>query len=144
MVLLDTNALFLPFRSKLPLPQEVERWRPGASIRVPSSVLGELDRLAARGVPRSSLARALAATFRPIEAPGRGDAAVVRVAVRTRAWVVTADRTLARRLVDAGVSVLVPRDRDRLELRRGRLREVARPLSSAREFPRRAPESGRG
>jgi rRNA-processing protein FCF1 len=115
LVLLDTNVLFLPVRSGFPLEAEVERHRPGAILGVPTSVLGELDRLAERATPGASAARALAGHFRAVPAPGGGDEAVLRVAVRTGAWVVTADRALRIRLTARGVGVLCPRDRHRLE-----------------------------
>jgi uncharacterized protein len=118
-VLLDANALFLPVRVGFPLEAEVARWRPGAKLAVPTSVLHELDRLSERGTPEASAARALAARYPSLRSPGTGDDAIVRVAVRAGAWVVTADRDLRGRLRERGVTVLSPRDRHRLELHRG-------------------------
>jgi len=119
-VLLDANALLLPVRAHFPLDSEVGRIRPGARLVVPSSVVDELDRLVARGVPGARGASALAKKFPVLPVAGRGDTAVLEAAVRQGAWVVTADRTLAERLRRRGVNVLVPRDRHRLELRPGR------------------------
>ncbi len=119
-MLLDTNALLLPFRGGPAVEREVARWIPGARLEVPSAVLVELDRLVARGVAGALGARAYARTLTSIAGPGSGDAAVVAAARATGAIVVTADRRLADRLVRAGLSVLVPRDRTRLELRAGR------------------------
>ena len=82
---------------------------------MPSSVLGELDRLVRRDVPGARAARALADRYRPIPAHARGDEAVLETAVREGAWVVTSDRALRGRLVAHGVTVLFPRDRHRLE-----------------------------
>jgi len=113
-VLLDTNALLLPFRSGVDLVGEVERLAGPAEIVVPRPVVAELDRLAARGVAHAAAARALADRFRPVASVGRGDAAVVAAADRFGATVVTADRALADRLGRAGRTVLVPRDRTRL------------------------------
>ncbi|MGB6500915.1 MAG: PIN domain-containing protein [Thermoplasmata archaeon] len=119
-MLLDTNALLLPFRTGLDLLSEVERWAPGADLVVPSSVLDELDRLVERGVVHAIPARVQARRFRTRETTQRGDAAVLSTALAEGAWVVTADRALARRLTEHGIGVLVPRDRTRLELRPGR------------------------
>jgi len=119
-VLLDANALLLPVRIRFPLEAEVDRLRPGARIAVPASVVDELDRLAARGVPQARAAAELARRYPVISVEGRGDRAVLELAVRRRAWVVTADRALAIRLQRAGLPVLVPRDRHRLELRPAR------------------------
>ena len=114
-MLLDTNILFLPVRTGFPLESEVERHRPGAVLGVPTSVLRELDRLIERATPGAVAACALARHFRAVPASGGGDGAVVKAAVRTGAWVVTADRALRIRLNAAGVGVLAPRDRHRLE-----------------------------
>jgi rRNA-processing protein FCF1 len=129
-VLLDTNALLLLVRVRFPLEAEVERLRPGARLAVPSSVADELDRLVVRATPGARAAAELARKYPLVSVEGRGDRAVFDLAVRRRARVVTADRALAARLERAGVSVLVPRDRHRLELRAGR--RSAAPVSLAR------------
>jgi uncharacterized protein len=118
-VLLDTNALFLPVRVGFPLDPEVDRHRGGAVVAVPASALQELDLLVARRTPGARAARALAEKYRVEPTRGRGDDAIVRAAVRLGAWVVTADRGLRDRLTAAGVTVLSPRDRHRLELSPG-------------------------
>jgi len=102
---------------------------------VPTSVRSELIRLSARGVPGAQAALALSERFSPIEARSRGDAALVELAFRRGAAVVTADRALADRLQSQGVSVLVPRDRQRLELHPGRSLEVPRPGARPRSGP---------
>ncbi len=130
-MLLDANSLFLPVRGGFPLESEVDRHRPGAVLVVPSSVRAELDRLVERRTPEASAARALASRFPEVAAPGKGDDAIVRLAARDRAWVVTADRALRQRLLRQGVSVLAPRDRQRLELFRG-TKAVERPLRRRR------------
>ncbi len=117
LVLLDANAALLPFRSGFPLFAEVERLVPGAEVVVPVSVRVELDGLARRGVAHASAARAWVASLPTLATSGQGDDAIVRAAVRARASVTTADRALVERLRRAGVSVLTPRDRHRLELR---------------------------
>lgn len=119
-VFLDANALLLPIRSRFPLEAEIDRLCPGGVVTVPSSVVGELDRLAARGVSGARGALALARRFPSVVVAGRGDRAILEAAVLHRSCVVTADRELAERLGTRGIDVLVPRDRHRLELRRGR------------------------
>jgi rRNA-processing protein FCF1 len=118
-VLLDANALFLPFTHGLDLEKEVARWSGHAPVWVPVPVLGELRRLKDRDVPNARAALMLAGRFPSLPAPGLGDPALLAVAVKTGAWVVTADQALRARLVKAGVSVLYPRDRSRLDLERG-------------------------
>jgi len=113
-VLLDTNALFLPFRDRFPLVEEVERLTAPALVGVPSSVVAELDRLVARAEVGAPLAREFARRFPIVESSGRGDQGLVELAARRRATVVTGDRELRRRLVAAGVVVLSPRGATRL------------------------------
>ena len=115
-VVLDTNALFLPVRNRFPLEAEIARWVPSGRLTVPSSVLGELDRLAEEGEPRASAARQLAQRFTVEATHARGDDGVLDVAVRLRATLVTADVHLQSRARAQGLSVLAPRDRHRLEL----------------------------
>ncbi len=134
---LDANALLLPVRTLFPLESEVGRINPGARLVVPSSVIDELDRLVARGVPGARGASALAQKFPVAPVEGRGDAAILKAAVRNGAWVVTADRALAERLRSEGVTVLVPRDRHRLELHRGRSPTPSPPPSGVRREPAR-------
>jgi rRNA-processing protein FCF1 len=145
-VLLDANALLLPFRERFPLRAELEQLRPGAELVVPVSVLRELDALVERGVREAEPARELARTFRALPTSGRGDVGILRAAVETGAWVATADRALARRLAAAGVTVLAPRDRARLEVRLGEVRrsgaERRRPGPSP--LPRSRARRGKG
>lgn len=114
LVLLDANALFLPFESGLDLETEIGRNFPGATIAVPASVRRELEMLVARRVPRAELARSLADRFARVPGRGRGDSAILALAARLHAIVATADRGLRDRLSAAGLVVLVPRDRTRL------------------------------
>ncbi len=95
-----------------------------ARIAVPSSVLREIDVLLRRRIPEAALARALARRYASIDSLGSGDDAILQLAVERRAYVVTADRGLSDRLVNAGCDVLMPRDRDRLVRRAGRPRSA--------------------
>ncbi len=127
-VLLDANALLLPFRVGFPLLAEVERLVPGAIVSVPSSVRGEVARLADRGVAEAAAALSFAGRFPTIQVRARGDAGILRAARRHSSIVVTADRALTARLRAGGFAVLVPRDRHRLELRPA-VRRSDRPVS---------------
>ncbi len=109
-------------RRGFPLLAELQRLVPGARVEVPEAARAELDRLVDRGAPRATAARAFAELLPTAPAPGRGDAAILAAALRRRAWVVTSDRVLVRRLREAGVTVLTPRDRHRLEVKVGRPR----------------------
>jgi rRNA-processing protein FCF1 len=113
-VLLDTNSLFLPFRSGLRLEEEIRRWVVPGAILIPSFVYAELANLEARATPDAVAANALARRFPAIPCPGRGDAALVRLARELSATVVTSDRKLRERLNRVGITVLAPRDRAQL------------------------------
>ncbi|MCI4319185.1 MAG: hypothetical protein L3K23_03505 [Thermoplasmata archaeon] len=132
-VFLDANALFLPFVAGTDLPREIERLVDHPQVFVPRSVLRELGRLVARGEPRASEALQLASRFPAAANPGAGDAAILEL-VGPGDMVVTADRELQRLLQERGVDVLAPRDRARLERRRGERRpsrRVARPRGNS-------------
>ena len=116
-VLLDTNALLLPFTRGLDLAGEVRRWAGAASIAIPSTVRAELETLVARGVRFARAAREWAGSLPTAAAEGRGDTALLRLARRTGDWVVTGDRELRDRLLAADVPVLEPRSGAKLALR---------------------------
>jgi rRNA-processing protein FCF1 len=117
-VLMDTNALFLPIRTGFPLEAEVARLVPGARLAIAGATDRELDRLVVRGTPGSAGARALARRFPIVPTDQEGDDGVLDAATRVRAILLTADRDLQARARSAGLAVLVPRDRHRLELQR--------------------------
>jgi uncharacterized protein len=147
VVLLDTNALFLPIRSGFPLEAEVDRLFPGAHVVIAASGIRELDGLVEKGAPGAPGARALAEKFSWVAAQGLGDDAVVEVALRERAVVLTADRKLQERLARRGLVVLVPRDRHRLEIRpalSGSATPKPRAPRRPKKSPRRPPLRGNG
>ncbi len=115
LVLLDTSALLLPFEQGLDLEGEVARALGGCRVAVPEAALAELRALA-RDSQNARAALKLAERHEVIPTEGRGDDAILALAVREGAVVVTADRGLMARLADAGVRVLRPRERHRLEL----------------------------
>jgi len=109
LVLLDTNALFLPWSTVDRLREEVSRQVGDARLALPSTVLIELDRLEARGLRSTVVARRLAAGLPILEAGPLGDGDILVLARRRHAWVLTSDRAFRTRLVDAGLRVLYPR-----------------------------------
>ena len=116
LVLLDTNALLMPFQMGLDVEGEVERVMGRCRIAVPQVVLAELEAMSG-SVRDAPAAQAFAQRF-PVEpTEGRGDDAIVDLAMRTGAVVVTGDRALIERLRAEGYKVLRPRQRSRLELR---------------------------
>ncbi|HZY71253.1 MAG TPA: hypothetical protein VFF67_09805 [Thermoplasmata archaeon] len=126
---MDANALFLPFTASVALVPEIERLVPNARVVVPSSVIEELQLLRERDTPNAKAAIELSRAFDTVANDGRGDVAILRLAQSAGAAVVTADAELGRTLREAGIDTIVPRDRARLELRRGSRRRSNRPVN---------------
>jgi rRNA-processing protein FCF1 len=118
-VLVDANLLLLVFTHRFPLEREIYRQFENGRIEVPSSVLGELERLADFGVFAARAAREFARRFPVRVTDLRGDAALETLARDLPAWVATADQELRRRLESQGRGVLYPRGVSRLECSRG-------------------------
>ncbi|MFZ0830869.1 MAG: twitching motility protein PilT [Thermoplasmata archaeon] len=115
LVLVDANALLLPFTSHFRLEEEIYLQVDGAHILVPSSVLGELERVADRGYANARAAREFARRFEVVPTEVQGDDALVELGRRLQAWVLTGDRALRTRLLEAGVRVLFPRGKSHLD-----------------------------
>ena len=117
IVLLDANALMMPFQFSINLDAELQRALPGCEPVVPSTVLGELESLAASGGPREARAALeLARRYRVVEAEGRGDRTLLSAAKRLGAAILTNDASLRRRAREMGLRVVYMRGRSHLEV----------------------------
>ena len=112
-VILDTNALMMPFQFGVDPEAEVARIFGAARIVVPSSIMGELRRLAERKQEAKAALR-YAERFEVMETDMGGDDSVLDMAVRMGAAVVTSDAGLRKRLREAGITVLYMREKNRL------------------------------
>jgi len=102
-VVLDSNALMMPFQFRVNLDKELKRLFGEVPVYVPSSVLSELSAIEDKNAkPALQLAR----KYHIVETELRGDDAVLDVAVRRGAAVVTNDRELIRRVRDARLPVV--------------------------------------
>ena len=116
IVVLDANALLMPFQFKINLDLELQRLFGCPDVVVPSSVLGEL----ANAVDRNAKAAlSLARKYRVIETDLRGDHAVLEMADRFGAAVVTNDKELIARVRERGLRVVRLRSSRHLELTGG-------------------------
>ncbi|UCC92186.1 MAG: hypothetical protein JSW25_05795 [Thermoplasmata archaeon] len=113
---MDTNALFMPFQMGLDLEREIEREIGRCRIAVPHVVLAEVTAMQG-SVKDGAAALEYARRFDTVPTEGLGDGAIVECAIHTGGIVVTGDRGLIKRLRAAGMKVLRPRQRKRLELR---------------------------
>ena len=99
VVILDSNALMMQFQFHVDIEKEVRRiLNINFDVVVPRVVVHELERLAKEGGHKESgearMALELAKTFRIEETPLDGDTAVLRLAEKLNAIVVTNDKRL--------------------------------------------------
>lgn len=113
IVLLDTNALLMPFQFRVNLEAELLRLLGKPDIAVPTPVLSELTILAERDRNAQAALR-LAARYRAINAAGSADDALLDLAEKHRAVVVTLDQPLLERLRIAGIPRIFLRSRNHL------------------------------
>lgn len=102
-VVLDTNALLMPFQFNVNLDHELRRLFGDIPVLVPGAVLEELSRIDDKSA-RAALA--LAKKYAVAETEGRGDEAVLEAAESREAAVVTNDRVLISRLKERGIPVV--------------------------------------
>ena len=112
-MLLDANALLMPFQFGLHLDAELRRLLGDVDVRVPDAVLRELEALAGSDRHARS-ALQLARAYTPIEAHGSADDALLEIAVARAGIVVTNDAALRERLRGARVPVAFLRSRNHL------------------------------
>lgn len=112
-VVLDTNALLMPFQFNIDLVNELQRLLGAIDIHVPEICLYELENIRDR---KASVALEFAQQFKIEPSVGRGDDAVLALAGELRAVLVTNDADLRRRAKTAGLKVAYLRGRDHLVL----------------------------
>jgi uncharacterized protein len=127
-VVLDTNALLIPFESGIRLEPELERLFGTYEVIVPEAVLVELAQIASQAKgqraanARMALTLASRYSYRPIA--GRGDSAVLAIAQKENALLFTNDRELLNRALGLGLGVVRVKGRSHLivETRQGEIR----------------------
>ncbi len=112
-VLLDANALMMPFQFRVNLEAELRRLLGDADVVVPSPVLDELHLLAMHDRAAASAER-LASKYRRVEGHGSADDALLDLGRSLDAVVVTNDRPLLERLRAEGVARAFLRSRNHL------------------------------
>jgi len=114
-IVLDANALMMPFEFNINLDSEIKRLLGECEIVVPSGVVAELTKLSETDRAAKAGLR-LAGKYRTLEVNGQGDDAVIEAAVSLRAAVVTNDDALLRRLREMGIARIRLRSRTHLVL----------------------------
>ncbi len=114
-VLLDANALLMPFQFRLNLEAELRRLLGDVDIAVPAPVLEEV-RLLATHDRDARAAERLAAKYPVVEGRGSADDALLELGLALHAVVVTSDQPLLDRLRKEGVPRVFLRSRSHLAL----------------------------
>ena len=112
-VVLDTNALLMPFEIKMNLDLALRDLLGEARIIVPGALVGELKHVKHR---YAKAALALARKYEIIPTEYSGDDAVVEVAFKTGGYVLTNDKELRRRLRKEGVPIIFLRSSTHLAI----------------------------
>jgi rRNA-processing protein FCF1 len=113
LVLLDANALLMPFQFRVNLESELRRLLGTPEIAVPKPVMIELELLSERDRDAQAALR-LASRYRVIDASGSADDALLDLAGSHRAIVLTNDQPLLDRLRAAGIPRIFLRSRNHL------------------------------
>lgn len=110
-VVLDTNALLMPFMFKMNLDLELANLFGEFEAYVPGPVIGELKR---SGSKHTKAALMLAGKYKRYETSTQGDLGVLEAAKALEAMVVTNDYILRRKMREEGVRAIFLRSRKRL------------------------------
>ena len=113
LVLLDANALLMPFQFQVHLDVELRRVLGDVEVAVPTPVLAELALLADHDRDARAAQR-LAKNYRVVEGHGSADDALLDLAADRHAVVVTNDQLLLDRLQAAGIPRVFLRSRNHL------------------------------
>ena len=112
-VVLDTNALLMPFEFSINLDIELKSLLGDCEIFVPGPVIGELRRSKNKHA-KAALALASKYKLHPMET--QGDAGVIQSAKELDAYVVTNDFPMQKKLRQAGIHPIFLRSRNHLYL----------------------------
>ncbi len=112
-VVLDTNALLMPFEIGINLDLALQELLGDARIVVPGPLVGELKHLDHK---YAKAAIALARKYEIIPTEHSGDDAVVELAYHTKGYVLTNDKEFRRRLRKERVPIILLRSGTHLEI----------------------------
>jgi len=112
-VILDTNALMMPFEININLERELDRLLGAYEILVPSSIIDELKKLSEKDKAASSALK-LAERYTVINTSKKGDFSIVHLAKELKAVVVTNDKILRKILRNEGIQLIFLRGKDHL------------------------------
>jgi rRNA-processing protein FCF1 len=102
-VVLDTNALLMPFETSINIDHELGRLLGNCEIFVPGPVIGELKRIKSK---HAKAALTLARKYIIAETRKQGDEGIIQVAKELGAYVLTNDKELRSRLRKMGIPTI--------------------------------------
>jgi rRNA-processing protein FCF1 len=112
-VIIDTNAFIMQVEYRIDFEYELMGLLGSFEILIPITVLNELKNIKDK---HSKAALKIAQKYRTIESVKRGDEAILSLAVKLHAIVITNDRELRKRLIEKGLSVVYVRQRSYLAM----------------------------
>ena len=112
-VVLDTNALLMPFEIRINLDLALRDLLGDTRIVVPGPLVGELKHLDNKW---AKAAITLARSREIVQAESHGDDSVLEVAEREHAYILTNDKELRRRARKAGIPLIYLRSGTHLVL----------------------------
>ncbi|HEU12537.1 MAG: PIN domain-containing protein [Thermoplasmata archaeon] len=112
-VIVDTNALMLPFQKGLDIEKNLEELLGRFTIIVPESVIRELERLS-QGNPEARAALSYSKRFKILKTDLEGDKSIIKIAENLKCYVLTNDSRMIRILKRKGIKVIRPRGERRL------------------------------
>ena len=120
-VVLDTNALMMPYQFDINIEKELTRLLGVCRIIVPRSVVEEIERLAEKGgevgrAAQLALNIIKKRSFRVVETESRGDDGVIEIAIKMQASILTNDKELKKRAKELRLSVIYLREGEKLEM----------------------------
>lgn len=117
-VILDTNALLMPFQFHINLDAELTKLLGDYEIIIPSSVRDELQVLVDANIKVSHIEAAikLSRKYRTVVVDGQGDESIFSLACKLKAYVVTNDKRLRKRLKAEGLNTISLKSKTHLVL----------------------------
>ncbi|MEW5761145.1 MAG: PIN domain-containing protein [Candidatus Thermoplasmatota archaeon] len=106
-VILDTNALFMPFKFNLEIEKELARLLGKYDVVVPRIVIEELEKMGAKGKAPLAFAK----RYKIFDSKEFGDKGIIEVARKTKGIVLTNDRILRKKLRSLGIKTIFLRGR---------------------------------
>ena len=106
VVVLDTNALLLPFERSINLDAQLRSLLGNCEVLVPGPLIGELKRSPSK---HARAAIGLAFHYKVVDTEATGDQSVIELAEKHDAYVVTNDRALIGRLRERRIKVILLR-----------------------------------